>query len=127
MIKNKIQNGYVAIVTMITISAVALVIALMVSVLAIGEAQSSLSYFKGEDTLTFVDGCMEDALLKIKASPTYAGGTITRPEGTCTITISKAGSTWTTTATTTNTNYKRTIQTVVTRSGTLTLTSWKEL
>lgn len=126
VIKNKMQKGYVAIVTVLTISLVALVVAVTVSLLAIGEGQASLAYYKGEDTLSFVEGCMEDALLKIKGSPTYAGGSITRPEGTCTITISKVGSTWITTATTTATNYKRTVQTVVTRSGTLTLTSWRE-
>ena len=127
MNRGKIQKGYVAIVTVLTISLVALIVAVTVSFLAIGEGQAAVAHFKGEDALFFVDGCMEDALLKAKASPTYAGGSITRPEGTCTITISKAGNTWTVAATTTATNYKRTDQAVVTRSGTLTLTSWREL
>src|SRR5579859_5860305 len=77
----KRENGYIAILTVLIISAVVLAIATTVSLLAIGEAQSGLSLFKGEDTLTFIEGCMEDALLKTRNSNGYAGGTITRPEG----------------------------------------------
>src|SRR5260221_5347286 len=105
--KNNFQfeAGYIAILTVLIISAVVIAIATTVSLLAIGEAQSSLSLFKGEDTLTFVEGCMEDALLKARNSNSYTSGSITRPEGTCTITVAKAGTTWTVTATTTNTQY----------------------
>jgi len=123
----KKQQGYIALIMVLTISAVALATATTVALLSIGEAQSGLALFNGENTLTFVEGCMEDALLKSQAAATYAGGTITRPEGTCTITVSKNVNVWTITATTTATIYKRTIQAVVTRSSTLTITSWKEI
>ena len=102
-------------------------IATTVSLLAIGEAQSSYALSKGEDTLGFVEGCMEDALLKVRASDSYVGGSITRPEGTCTITISKVDSTWTVTATTTSTTYKRTIEVVGNKGTSFIITSWKEL
>jgi hypothetical protein len=121
------EKGYIAILTVLIISAVVITIATTVSLLAIGEAQSSFALFKGEDTLTFVEGCMEDALLKARNNNTYTGGSITRPEGTCTITVSKAGTTWTITATTTNTQYIRTIQSVITRGNQMAITSWKEL
>lgn len=121
------ERGYIALITVIILSAVTIAIATTVSLLAIGEAQSSLSLSRGEDTLAFVEGCMEDALLKVRASDSYAGGSITRPEGTCTITASKVGSTWTVTATTTATTYKRTIQAIATKSASLTIGSWKEL
>lgn len=123
----EIQKGYVALVSVLTISAVVLAMSTTVALLAIGEAQSSFALFKGEDTLTFVEGCMEDALLKSKAISTYTGGSITRPEGTCTITISKAGSVWTITATTTDTKYARAVQAIVTRGSSLVITSWKEI
>jgi hypothetical protein len=125
--KQKGQHGYIALVTVLILSAVTLAIATTVSLLAIGEAQSSLALHKGEDTLAFVEGCMEDALLKARASDSYAGGTITRPEGTCSITLSKVSNTWTITATTTSTAYKRTIQTVATKSASMTIGSWREL
>lgn len=122
------KNGYMTLITVLIISTVAVVIGTTVSLLAIGQAQSSYTLTKGEDALAFVDGCMEDALLKTKNSPTYNGGTITRPEGTCSITVSKAGNIWTILATTTATAYKRTIRVVVTRSaGTLVVSSWEEI
>lgn len=122
------MRGYITLITVILVSAVVLAIATTVSLLAIGEAQSSFSLFSGEDALQFVEGCTEDALLKSRASAAYTGGVITRPEGTCSVTVSKAGNVWTVTVTSAATQYKRTIQTVFTRGETaVTLTSWKEL
>lgn len=121
------QQGYIAVITVLIISVVVLSIATTVSLLAIGEGQSGLSLFKGEDTLTFVEGCMDDALLKARNNNTYTSGSITRPEGTCTVTVSKVGTTWTVTATTTNTQYARTVQAVITRGSSMAITSWKEL
>lgn len=124
--KNSPERGYVAISIVLILSAIILGIIVTVAQLSIGEGQVALSLSKGEDTLDFVEGCMEDALLNINASSSYSGGTITRPEGTCSITVSKSGSTYTTTATTTATTYNRTIQTVLTRSSGISITSWKE-
>src|ERR1700733_9419895 len=124
---SKFKQGYIALTTVILLSAVIILITTETSLLAIGQAQSSYALFNGENTLTFVEGCMEDALLKSQASATYSGGTITRPEGTCTIIITKNVNIWTITATTPNINYHRTIQAIITRSTSLTLTSWKEL
>lgn len=123
----KKQKGYIALITVLIISAVTLSIATTVSLLAIGEAQSSLALHKGEDTISFVEGCVEDALLKARASDTYVGGIITRPEGTCSITVSKVSNIWTITATTTSTVYKRTIQVVAVKGTSMALTSWREL
>ena len=115
-------------ITLLIISAAALIIGTTVSFVAVSQAQSALSVTRGEQTLAFVEGCMEDALLKIKNSPTYAGGMITRPEGTCSITISKSGNIWTIFATTTATAYRRTVRAIVVRStNTLVLSSWEEL
>lgn len=119
-------KGYIALITVLIISAVSLVLATTVSLLAIGEAQSSYAAGEGEDTLTFVEGCMEDALLKARGSDSYTGGTITRPEGTCSITVVKVGSVWTLAATTTSTLYKRTIQVVANKTTSFALTSWIE-
>lgn len=122
------RRGYIATATVLLLMAVALSIMATVSLLGIGEAQSSLALTKGESNLFFVEGCMEDALLKAKNSPGYAGGTITRPEGTCVITASNAGSVWTITAVGSATDYVRKIMTVSTRSGQgMTITSWQEI
>lgn len=124
----KNDNGFIALSTVLIISAVALSVAISVSLLSLSEAQSSFTLMKGEDALQFVEGCAEDALLKAQADASYNGGSISRPEGTCTISITKLGNTWTMTATTTNQQYKRTIEAVFQRLPTgITLTSWREI
>lgn len=126
--KNK-KQGFIAITSVLIISAVVLAITINVSLLSIGQGQAGLALTKGEDTLVFVDGCAEDALLKLRASSAYVGGNITRPgvEGTCTVTVASGGSTYTLTVSTINTLYKRTVQVVVNRGSAITLTSWKEI
>lgn len=121
------NRGFIAMTSILVISTVVLSITLTVTYLSIGQGQAALALTKGEEQLHFVEGCMEDALLKIRSNAAYAGGTITRPEGTCSITVSQAGTVYTVTATGTATNYRRTVQTVVTRGATMTVTSWKEL
>jgi uncharacterized protein (UPF0333 family) len=122
------QRGYIAISMVLIILSVVIAVATTVTLLAIGEAQSSLILTKGEDTLSFVEGCAEDALLKARASSSYTGGNITRPEGTCTVSVSKASTTWTLTISTTATAYVRTVEVVITRDGYGdTITTWKEI
>lgn len=124
----KHQQGYVAILTVLILMAIIITAATTVTLLSIGEAQSALALYKGEDTLAFVQGCTEDALLKARASAAYTGGPIFRPEGTCSVTITKAGTIWTLTVSTTNTLYVRTIQVIINKLPTgITLTSWKEI
>ena len=135
-IGNSREGGYVAISIILILTAVVLGIIVTVAQLGIGEGQVSLALSKGEDTLYFVEGCVEDAMLKARASSTFGDPvgtpvTITRPEGSCSITVlSKVGSNpviWTVNATTTATSYRRTVQAVFNRSSTgIILTSWKE-
>lgn len=120
-------QGFIALSMILIISAVVVGIATTVTYLSIGEAQSSLVQQKGEDAWDFIDGCAEDALQEIHDSSTYAGGSITHPEGTCTITVNSGNPNWNITVTTTATNYKRSLQITATRGSTITITSWKEL
>ena len=125
------EGGYIAISIMLILTAVVLGVIVTVAQLGIGEGQVSLALSKGEDTLSFVEGCAEDALLKIRADPSLSGTfTIGRPpgEGTCSITIvSKLVNTWTVDVTTQATAYKRTVRVILDRLPTgITLTSWKE-
>ena len=119
------------ILAVLMIVAAGVLLASTISLISIGEIQSSLSLSTGEGTLGFVEGCAEDALLKARASMAYAGGTVTRPEGTCSVTASHVGtadsSTWTVTATTQATTYVRTVQVIFVRGiNGITITSWQE-
>ena len=123
------QKGYVATITVLIIMAVVIATAATVTYLSIGEAQSGFSLFKGEDTLTFVEGCVEDYLLKIRSQgASFTASNITRPEGTCTIVVNSGNPNWDITVSTNVTTYKRSIRVVFTRNATgITLTSWKEI
>lgn len=122
------QKGYIALLTTIIIMAVVLTTASTVALLSIGEAQSSFALFKGDDTLQFVEGCAEDALLKIRSNPSIAGTfTIGRPEGQCTVTIESGSNPWSVLISTQSTQYKRTVRLIFDRNPTgIILTSWLE-
>ena len=122
------KKGFIAISTVLIVSAVVLAVAFSVTMRSIGNAKSSLALTKGEDALGLAEGCAEDGLLKSKANASYNGGAITRPEGTCQITISKSGTTWTMTAAVTSPAYRRSVKVIFVRTDTqITLSSWKEI
>lgn len=126
------MRGFVAMSTVLILGAVVVVIAATVTLLSIGEAQSSLSLYKGEDNLNLVEGCVEDIMLKIRSDSTYSGNSISRPEGTCTITYNPGGNgpvNWDITLSTPSTSaYQRQIEVIFTRNPTgITLTSWREI
>lgn len=124
--KNK---GFIALSLIIIVLAVTLITGSSVALLSIGEVQSSFTLSKSEETLAFVEGCMEDALLRLRSNTLAVGAsTITRPEGSCLISASQVGIVWTINATNLTSDYKRTIQVVVTRNPTgLIITSWREI
>lgn len=125
---NNNNGGYVLMLAVLMIATAGLFIAITASLVGLGEAKSALSLTNGETNLDFVEGCAEDALVKAWASPIYAGGNITRPEGTCTVTVAKASPQWTVTVSTTATDYVRTIQIVFNRySNSIGMVSWKEI
>lgn len=123
------KKGFIAITTILIISVVVLGIATTVALSSIGEGQASFALTKGEDALHFVEGCAEDALLKIRSNASYANpgpALITHPEGTCSVSV-VSGSPNIATVTTQDTKYKRTIVIKYTRTATaVTITSWKE-
>jgi uncharacterized protein (UPF0333 family) len=121
------NGGYISLSIVLLLTVIVLGIMITVGQLSIGEGQAGLALSNGHKTVAFVEGCMEDALLTIRTNAAYTGGTITRPEGTCAITVSTINTTYTVTATTTDTAYRRTIQAVVSRSSNMTIASWKEI
>jgi hypothetical protein len=125
--KTHYNSGFVALTTVLILSAVAIAIGITVSRLAIGEGQASLALTNGESALHFVEGCMEDALSKARTNVNYTSGTITRPEGTCNVTVSKVGTVWTITTNQTGADYAKSVQVVATRTvNGIAITSWQE-
>lgn len=122
------SQGYIATITILIVMAVILAVTATASLVAIGNAQSSLSAYKGENQYVFTDGCAEDALLKSLQDNNYAGGNITRPEGTCAVTVSKNGTNWTIDVIGSASDYQRKVELLINRkSSGITLTQWQEI
>lgn len=89
---SQIHAGYIALVSMLIISAVALAIAVSISVLSVDEAKNSLSYKKGQETLGIAKGCTESALIRLRDNSGYTGETLVTGDGTCTILVTESAS-----------------------------------
>lgn len=125
--KTHIQSGYIALASVLVIAAVVVSIGLSTSLLSINEAQTSLSGAKNDESLDIVEGCIEDALIRLNegnAIPTQ----IPLPQGTCNVTIdAQSGNDWTFTATGIVDNHSKKIQVQATRTTTISITSWEEI
>ena len=122
------QKGFVAVSVVLIIISVILSVGTTVALLSIGEAQSSLVLYKGEDNLNLVEGCVEDVILKVRSNSSLGSGTVSRPEGICTYTVNAGNPNWDITVTSQSTAYQRRIRVQFTRNPTgITLTSWKEI
>ena len=122
------NRGFVAISVVLILITIVMVISSTITLLSIGEAQSGLSLFQGEDNLDLTEGCVADYLLKIRSNSSFSGGNVTRPEGTCTITISSGNPNWDMTVSSTQLNFQRKIRVTFTQTNKgLILTKWQEI
>ncbi len=123
----KSRKGYIAFVSFLVISAVIFVIGITLALLGVSEAQMGFAEEKGGYAYALAEGCAEDALLSIFYNGSYGGGTKTFPEGTCTISTSKTGGTWTVIAEATSSGHTRKIQVKMVREKDIKVTDWKEI
>ena len=129
MINN--SKGYIAISSVVIVLAVILSITITMSYSSIGEAQSGLALFQGEENMYHAESCAEDVMLKIRLNP-VAVASFTRPEGTCSIAYTLSGPVnWDMTVTfvsATSTTISRSIRVIFSRNATgLTMTTWNEI
>lgn len=123
----KNQKGYIAIASVLVIAAVVTLIGVTVSLSAISEAQVSFSNVQGDESLDFVEGCAEDALLHLSKRNTLPA-TISLPAGSCTIiTESRVGNDWTFTVSGIFSNYSKNLRIQANRGSTVNITSWQEI
>lgn len=121
------KNGYIALTSVLVIAAVILIIVVATSLLAISEAQISLSDTRGSKTTDFVESCTEDALILLNENNALPSS-ISHPEGTCTISnVSTASTVWTFTVSATVETHTKAIEVVANRDGGISITSWTEL
>lgn len=112
------KKGFVATTIVLIITAIVIAVTATVTLVSIGEVQTTFSQVRGEETLSLVEGCMEEALLNVRNNAGYTGGNI----GTCTVTVNSGTITVSTAG-----DYVRTIRVTFTRGSSVTLTSWQEI
>jgi hypothetical protein len=120
-------GGYVAIASVLVITAIVLAIGTTVALLSVSDIQSALSYKKSEETLSIVEACIEDALLRLNEDNSIPNS-ITIPEGICSVTInSQSGGNWIFTVSSSLDKNTKDIQVEATRGSTVSITSWIEI
>ena len=118
------SRGFTLISTVLILLAVAFLVTTTVTLLSVSDAQTSYAISQGASALGLVEGCAEDVLLLARKNASYAGGTLMRPEGSCSVGIAKNGNQWTATVRSTG-EYVRAAQLVFNRtSAKVTLVSW---
>jgi len=88
----KADSGYIALITILIIGAVATVIATSLLLLGIGSARTSFTLGQSEKAKSLANTCSEEALLKIKRNSGYTGtSNLTLDGGNCTYTVTDLG------------------------------------
>lgn len=122
--------GFIAILTVILLLAFSLSLTVAVTYLSIGESQSAFALSRGEEALSFTEGCAEDALLQAKRNVNYTGGDYSYLGGVCSVVVTVNGTTWTVDVSGTKDTFTRSVQIifeyVLGTPNTLVLTSWLE-
>jgi len=84
--KTNNQQGYIALISIIIISAVTLLLAISANLFGISEAQMGLRKSQGSEAFYLANLCAEDALMKLKDNLNYSGNeSLTIGDGSCEI------------------------------------------
>ena len=121
-------RAYIALVSVLILSAIVLLVGATLALLAVSQAQQSLAMEKGASAHALAEGCVADALLSAFYDANYTGGTRSLPEGNCTINVSKMGDNWmVTSAGRVDGRYTKRIRVNILRSDSVQVLSWKEI
>jgi len=122
------RRAYIALVSVLILSAIVLLVGATLALLAVSQAQQSLAMEKGASAHALAEGCVADALLSAFYDANYTGGTRSLPEGNCTINISKMGDNWMVTSEgRVDGRYTKRIRVNILRSDSVQVLSWKEI
>lgn len=82
----KNQQGYIALISILIISALVLLLGISANLLSISESDMSLQTNQASEVYYLATACVEDALMKLKDNLNYGGNEILIfDNGTCTI------------------------------------------
>lgn len=87
------HNGFATLGALVVVFFVALTLAVSVQFVGLGELQQGFASNLGEQAFAIGDGCVDEALVRLRYSASYVGGTVTLGDDTCTITVTGGGGT----------------------------------
>lgn len=121
------NNGYIAITSVLVVSVIIVTIGVSVSLLSISDLQASVADKKREEVINFTEACIEEALLRLNETndiPT----SLTLPEGSCVIGPTPlGGGSWNVIVQGSTDTYSKKIEIQATRGSTVDITSWREV
>lgn len=123
------QKGVSAIITIVILSVAGLIMAYSAVILGLGELEMGYNLQQGGETLAIADGCMEEALRRIRVDSSYSGDTLNLGDGSCIISVAGSDSSRTITVISSIGNYNKKIESNISLSGSgkITIDSWEEL
>jgi|APSaa5957512622_1039677.scaffolds.fasta_scaffold114371_2 hypothetical protein len=128
--KNIKNQGYIAFSSLLVISAVVLAVSVSVALQGVTESQASLTYKKGQESMMAANGCIEEALIRLRDSVNYTGGSLGLGNSNCVIALTGTGADRTIVVTSTITDppdYVKHLEATVKRAGnSVNVISWLE-
>lgn len=124
------RRGFVALIVVLVITAIATAVLLSVSFSGLGELTNSILASKSETSFVTGDACVEETLLRLGRNSGYNGGNLTVGQGSCVITVVVGGAPdeRVITAQSTYAGLMRNIEAKANVGGaSVVLTSWKEI
>jgi len=117
-----------ALLTVIIVSASALVIAFSASMLGIGEMDMGYTAQKGQQSMSFTNGCVEESLRQLQLNSNWGGGTLSFGDDSCIIGVVADGNKRNLEVIGTTDNFTKKLQVLsVVDNGNVSVTSWQEL
>ena len=93
LIKNSKNKGFIAVSSLLVISAIVLIISISVPLLSVSGLTQSLSTYKSNYSLNLVESCVEKALFEINQNDSLST-LYSLPEGDCQLVINQNGPDW---------------------------------
>jgi len=93
MVRHRLGNsGFVTLISVLVVAAVGAVISIALLFLGLTASRLSFKTEQSQQTKALTNACAEEALQKIKSSPSFTGsGTIVLGQGTCGYLVTKLG------------------------------------
>lgn len=84
-------RGMAALVAVIVLGVSALIMGLTASVLGLGDLEMGFAFQQGGEAVSLADGCVEEALYRLKLDDNYVGGDLSFADNSCIIEVQGVG------------------------------------